>query len=239
MRIVAISDTHGLHHEMGDLPEGDVLIVTGDITSRGKEGELISFNNWMSCQPHKHKLVVFGNHDWAGMRFLPENPFGSVFSRERQRRLTSNYTLLMDSAITIEGVKFYGAPWTPIYYDWAFMLPKANLYKIWQRVPRDTNVLLSHGPAWGMLDYTKRGDHAGDETLGNRMLELPDLWMHCFGHIHEGSGFRVNDQTGTLHVNASVLDENYKQVFEPKIIDLDLAREGFYKMKGERNESTI
>ena len=47
MRIVHISDTHGRHREIEGLPEGDVIVHSGDFTNMGTEEEVLDFLNWM------------------------------------------------------------------------------------------------------------------------------------------------------------------------------------------------
>ena len=64
MRLVVISDTHGLHDSIGSLPEGDVLVHAGDFMNSGFDLETIaSFNRWLRDQPFKHRVVCAGNHD--------------------------------------------------------------------------------------------------------------------------------------------------------------------------------
>ena len=64
MRVICMSDTHGLHRNT-KVPDGDVLVFAGDITSRGASYELVDFNEWLGELPHSHKIVVAGNHDWC------------------------------------------------------------------------------------------------------------------------------------------------------------------------------
>ena len=62
-RVVCISDTHNRHAELPPLPPGDILIHAGDLTETGTEAELEAAFAWLSSAPHKHKIVVAGNHD--------------------------------------------------------------------------------------------------------------------------------------------------------------------------------
>src|SRR3954451_8476125 len=112
MRIIAISDTHGLHNAIS-IPDGDVLVHAGDLTCDGEIGEVVVFNEFLSTLPHPHKVVIAGNHDWC----FQQTP-------EVCAELLTNAVYLQDSAIIIDGVKFYGSPWQPWLYDWAFNLPR-------------------------------------------------------------------------------------------------------------------
>ena len=71
MRIVLISDTHGLHHGIEDFPAGDVLVHAGDFMNSGYDPkDVLSFNRWLGEQPFKHRLVCAGNHD----RYFQNSP---------------------------------------------------------------------------------------------------------------------------------------------------------------------
>lgn len=182
MRIVAISDTHTRHSRL-TIPECDVLIHAGDCSNSGSRTQIQDFWAWMDKQPAKYKLFVPGNHDIACEYGLRPEP-GIIY--------------LQDRGVTIEGVKFWGIPWMPQYGDWAFMLPRGpQLAAKWATIPNDTQVLITHGPPHGVLDYG-----AGDEDLSARLRQLHSLRLHVFGHIHEGAGeiWRY----GVKYVNAAM-----------------------------------
>ena len=64
MRLVVISDTHGLHNRIEGLPNGDVLVHAGDFMNSGRDlQEVVSFNRWLGEQPFTHRVVCGGNHD--------------------------------------------------------------------------------------------------------------------------------------------------------------------------------
>ena len=127
MRIVCISDTHSLHGQF-PVPEGDVLVHAGDATRRGSEAELRDVNHWLGTLPHRHKVLVAGNHD-----------FGFQTHRDAAGWIT-NAHYLQDRSVVIEGVRFYGSPWQPWFHDWAFNLPRgAELRRVWDRIPAGTD----------------------------------------------------------------------------------------------------
>jgi len=205
MRIVAISDTHGMYRSL-DIPEGDVLVHAGDITNRGKIDEVIDFNKWLGELPHKHKVVIAGNHDWA-------------FEREssKARNLLTNATYLQGSDVTIEDLKFWGGPWQPVFYNWAFNVPRDQLHMHWMHIPKDTDVLVTHGPPWEILDLCPDGRRAGDAALARKVRKVKPK-LHVFGHIHNGYG--IVERKGTLYANASICTEQYKPTNPPHVIDL-------------------
>ena len=110
IRIVAISDTHGLHRHL-QVPPGDILVHAGDITGRGQLDQVVDFNEWLGGLPHRHKVVIAGNHDFC----FEQQPLESA-------ALLTNCIYLFDKAITLDGLCFYGSPWQPWFYDWAFNL---------------------------------------------------------------------------------------------------------------------
>lgn len=188
MRIVCVSDTHG-KHKLTQVPDGDILVHAGDVTLDGSLGDVDEFNRWLGTLPHKHKVVICGNHDWC----FQEEP-------ERARAVLTNAIYLEDSGCEIEGLKIYGSPWTPLFCDWAFMLSDAALVEKWKAIPANLDVLITHGPPHDILDLTNRNDHAGSLTLCTRVFEVKPR-MHVFGHIHEAAGHTEID--GTRFVNAA------------------------------------
>lgn len=208
MKIVAISDTHTMHRGI-DIPDGDVLIHAGDITGRGSFHQIIDFCTWLEQLPHKHKIVIAGNHDWCFVNKGREMSAGAI---------SESATYLEDSEIVIDGIKFYGSPWQPEFCDWAFNLPRGKaLAEKWRMIPDDTDVLITHGPPQHILDYCPDGN-VGCADLRVRVLRMPNLKYHIFGHIHESYGTEVRGQT--TFVNASVCTGAYKPINPPIVIDI-------------------
>lgn len=177
MRIVGFSDTHSQHWNVR-VPDGDVLIFAGDYSREGTYDELQDFNHFLGTLPHKHKIFIAGNHD-----FVFEN------SVETAKSILTNATYLLDDLVDIDGIKFYGSPWTPQFQHWAFMLPRGSreLKRKWFNIPDETEILITHGPMFGTADIAY-GSHLGCASLQGRVLALRKLKHHFFGHIHEGYG---------------------------------------------------
>jgi len=207
LRLVCLSDTH-LPPQALQVPEGDVLIVAGDVCLRGRNYELQLFDRFLGRLPHRHKLLVAGNHDWV---------LADV-GRETAQALIQNAIYLEDSGVEIEGVKFWGSPWQPEFYDWAFNLPRGQqLAQVWAQVPEDTDVLITHTPPYGILDQIPGGEHVGCEELLKALSRVRPR-VHVFGHIHESYG--VLKQDGTTFINACICDERYQPVHAPIVIDV-------------------
>lgn len=229
MRIVAISDTH-LQHDF-QIPEGDILVHSGDLTFVGSIEEMTRAARWLWAvkldRGFKDVIVICGNHDWLGEK---DPVLTRLLFEERK------ITYLDQQAAVVQGLRFYGAPHTPRFFDWAFNVDRGPaLEKIWSRIPDDTQILVTHGPPWGRLDVVNRplGEmdnpnygsnfwlektHVGCQDLARRIQQLKDLKLHCFGHIHAAG--REVSADGVTFVNASVCNEKYRAFYPPQVIDI-------------------
>ena len=218
MRVVCVADTH-CRHAAVNVPNGDVLIFAGDACMSGSLAELVSFAEWLKALPHKEKIVVAGNHDWCLARPATPRAAENVIAE-------AGAWYLRDYAVTITGgLKVYGSPWQPEFCDWAFNLPRgAQLAEKWALIPDDVDILVTHGPPFGVLDTTDDvskypggwlGHHKGCEDLAARVKKLKRLKLHAFGHIHEGYG--VDERNDVIAVNAAV---GYHLEGSPVVIDV-------------------
>lgn len=206
MRLVLISDSHGLHDHV-HVPDGDVLVHAGDFTKVGELDEVERFAAFLGRLPHAHKVVIAGNHDWAFQR-----------QPERARAALDSVTYLEDAGREIDGVRFWGSPWQPWFFDWAFNLPRgAALREKWDLVPDGTDVLVTHGPPRGVGDRTARDEEVGCDDLATRVREVEPA-LHVFGHIHEDAGLWRHGST--LYANACVCDLRYRPRQPARVVDL-------------------
>jgi Icc-related predicted phosphoesterase len=171
--------------------------------------EIDDFNAWLGSLPHKHKIVIAGNHD-----LLFE-----VRPTEARARIT-NAVYLEDSGVTLEGLNFWGSPVTPVFGDWAFVADRgAAIRRHWDKIPDDTDVLVTHGPPFGTLDKPDMlTPHLGCQELTKAVIRtMPRL--HVFGHVHGGYG-RESAWNNMLLVNCAVLNEAYALTNQPTVVDL-------------------
>jgi Icc-related predicted phosphoesterase len=206
MRIVALSDTHGLHAKIKKIPEGDVAIHCGDFTRYGDIDDVYNFVEWFKKLPHRHKIVVAGNHDSVCQQF----PVGI-------KDMFKGVHYLQEKGVEIDGIKFWGSPYTPKYGNWYFMYRRELGELVWKDIPEDTDVLITHGPPYSILDGTRRGVMAGCSALLSRVYEVKPK-VHLFGHIHESYG--TYEENGTTFVNAAILNHKYKVFNSPQVVDL-------------------
>jgi predicted phosphodiesterase len=217
-----------------ELPKGDVLIHAGDISNKGGEVDVTNFIYWFqNIQGYDTKIFISGNHDFCFERVNQPHHKGdydwlhNLMAPENLSQ--SNVTYLQDDFIIIESpefsrpIKFYGSPWQPWFYDWAFNLPRlgTELQAKWAFIPEDTDVLITHGPPNGYGDlvnnWRQPNTHVGCECLINRIIDIKPV-LNIFGHIHEGYGVKNNQDT--MFVNASICNSGYNPINKPIIIDL-------------------
>ena len=231
MKIVTISDTHNYHNSMySDIPDGDVLIHAGDFTSVGHVHELMGFLKWFRKLPHKYKIFIAGNHDkcfdkkFQGVKYTHDDIM-NVLTEYDVNMPGSNIFYLQDSEVIINGIKFYGSPWTPDFFAeyWAFNLPRnEKIRAAWDMIPDDTNVLITHGPPRNILDLVNNNfsetQNVGCDFLLRRVENLPNLKAHIFGHIHSGYGSKT--YMNKLFLNPSICNEDYVPINLPLTFEI-------------------
>ncbi len=207
MKIVIISDTHGQHEEL-DIPDGDVLIHAGDFTEHGTVVEAAEFDRFLATLPHRHKLVIAGNHDFAFEQ-----------QAEKAEAAMTHCTYLRDQSVVIDGIHFYGSPWQPWFLGWAFNLERGEeIRQKWLKIPSNTDVLITHGPPFGQQDTILAGQHVGCEEL-IKIVETIQPRLHIFGHIHESYG--TSHSGSTQFINACSCTVHNEPGNSPVVIDMN------------------
>lgn len=197
MKILHLSDTHGCHRRLRDLPEADVAVHSGDFCMVGSEKEAIDFLNWFCDLPYKHKIFICGNHD--------DCLYGANIDG-----LDENVHYLCNSGVMIEGVKFYGVPM--FMGDCITDRQERNYAKI----PDDVDVLVTHTPPYGILDFDDNINYGSEELL-QRVSEINPR-LHLFGHIHRQRG--MTDNGITRFSNGAIMNEDYTNLQVPNEIIL-------------------
>jgi Icc-related predicted phosphoesterase len=206
MKIIAISDLHG---ELPQIPPCDLLLIAGDICPVYNHSVEFQwnylgqdFNNWLDQIEATQAVWIGGNHDFV----LEQYPLAHMDVQ------VGHY--LLDKTITIEGMQIHGSPWTPQFFDWAFMKDDEDLTYHWDMIPENVDILMTHGPPLGILDQNGRGVHCGSKTLWERTQKNPARLLHVFGHIHEGFG------VDGIYANVAILGRDYKP--HGKIFEIEL-----------------
>jgi Icc-related predicted phosphoesterase len=219
--ITVISDTHGKHSQItSELPGGDLLLCAGDISSMGYKHEIQQFCKWFNnISNYKQKVFIAGNHDWGFQDNAEETAEvvnfykDIVYLQDDLHCIGEDYTNM---------IKIWGSPWQPEFHNWAFNLPRNSpeMWDVMLKIPENTDILITHGPAFGTLDTTEwdRNMHLGCEMLAERIASIKPK-IHVCGHIHSGYGYMFD---GTTHFfNAAVLGERYTYQNKPVSFEWD------------------
>lgn len=197
MKILHLSDTHGCHHRLRDLPEADMVVHSGDFCMVGSEQEAIDFLNWFCDLPYRHKIFICGNHD--------DCLYGANIDG-----LDNNVHYLCNSAIEIGGVKFYGVP---MFMRDCITDRQSRNYA---NIPADTDILITHSPAFGILDFDDGINYGSEELL--QAVTNVNPRIHLFGHIHKRHG--ITTIGTTIFSNGAIMNEDYSILDHPNIIEL-------------------
>jgi Icc-related predicted phosphoesterase len=211
VRLAAIADLHGT---LPETPECDVLVVAGDLVPfhlvRDLPGQAAwldgPFRAWLASRPTARVVGIAGNHDFVfedAPELIPQLP----------------WTYLQDSGCEIDGVRFWGSPWTPWFFDWAFNAPQEGGERFLEErlapVPSDTDVLIVHGPPAGFGDLTSGGGRVGSAAQ-LACIDRVAPAACVFGHIHEDRGRW--ERGGTQLLNVSAVDAERRPIADPAVV---------------------
>jgi hypothetical protein len=243
-RITHISDTHNKHSQLnGLLPGGDLLIHSGDISSLGRKSEVERFVKWFNdIDNYTYKVFIAGNHDMSFDRekllrdklahFEGRTEYDTECAEGKPDWLKDMLAVgldggtfyLEDTGIDIEGIKIWGSPITPSFgYGWAFNKDRGyDINEVWNTIPMDTNIVITHGPIYGYCDRTSReGLNVGCADLYHRLNEVKPQ-LHFSGHIHEAYGYRQTDWGYAF--NGCNCDLSYLVNNKPMTFDYDFLK---------------
>ncbi len=223
MRYWLISDTHN-HHRKLQVPAGlDVVIHCGDESDCGNawlnEPEARAFFEWYSALDVAVKIFVPGNHSTAVEQGLIEP--------EQYPELQ----FLIHEQIELHGLVVFGTPYTPNFFNWAYMRAREELDSVWQSIPDNVDILISHGPPKGIMDVTRDFDtrepiHVGSQSLTRHVTQRIKPLLHAFGHIHDEPGIRnfgVVHESDITFVNCSCCNLRGKLVNHGVVFEIDPA----------------
>lgn len=197
MKILHISDTHGCHRRLHDLPQADIVVHSGDFTMNGSEQEALDFMNWFCDLPYPQKIFICGNHD--------ECLYGATIDG-----LDGNVHYLCNSGIEIEGLKFYGVP---MFMGDCITDRQTRHYA---NIPDDTDILITHTPPFGILDFDDNINYGSEELLSRISVVRPRL--NLFGHIHARHGIKVFN--GITFSNGAIMNADYSNLEKPNFIEI-------------------
>ena len=191
IHICLLSDTHEQHNEV-DVPFAEIFIHCGDFSMFSRSMAAIKdFNRWLGTLPHRHRIVVPGNHEF----FLENDP--------SKRSILSNATVLINEGIEIEGLRIWGSPVTGRDGGAFGIGSPEERRKLYAQIPKNTDVLITHGAPYGVLDSApSSGFHSGCRELFDAVMRVKPK-LHVFGDVHGSYGIFQTDHT--IYVNAALL----------------------------------
>jgi Icc-related predicted phosphoesterase len=183
------------------------LLNAGDFTMFSRSMMAVAdFNAWLGELPHRHKIVVPGNHEF----FLEADP--------TKRSMLSNATVLINEGIEIEGLRIWGSPVTPLHGGAFGMSSTDDRRRLYAQIPEDTDVLVTHGPPLGMLDSPPGGEfHGGCRELLEAVVRVKPK-LHVFGHVHGAHGILQTETT--TFVNAALLGADGGLDWSPIVLQM-------------------
>jgi Icc-related predicted phosphoesterase len=203
MKICIISDTHELESEI-EIPPCELLIHCGDWSFFGKSLEAMDrFNEWLGEQPVRYTVITAGNHEYP----VATDP-------DMWRRRMSNATLLLNESVNIDGVRIWASPVTWFEGGAFGMSEEAEREKLYNTIPEDTDLLVTHQPPLGVLDQGQ-----GCPALRRAVIRVKPR-LHCFGHIHGAYGTQATKNT--LFVNAALLDPDGAPSRQPIVLNFQV-----------------
>ena len=200
MKILHLSDTHGKHRELTDMPLADVLVHSGDFTLSGGDMEALDFIEWLCDLPYKHKIFIAGNHDDCMLDATLEG-------------LPDDVHYLCDSGITINGISFYGAPMFVTFEG-----EDLKELEQYEQIPDKIDILITHRPPLGILDSIDDNLHYGSSVLLDKVTQIKPK-MHLFGHVH--SAYGTMNWKGITFSNAGLTDWKYNIRYTPRIMEIN------------------
>lgn len=194
MKILHISDTHGKHHSLKDLPKADIIVHSGDISWNGLEHQAMDFMEWFCNLNYHYKIFVAGNHD-------------DFLENKQIEGLPENCHYLCNSGVEIENIKFWGIPY--------FISDELQGFtpQLMAKIPNNTDILVTHRPPFGILDTTDNS--YGCPDLLQAIIKIRPKY-HLFGHVHMAYG--IEKSVHTIFVNSALTNQNYELINKPFLL---------------------
>lgn len=197
MKILHLSDTHNKHCDLGQMPEADVLVHSGDFTMAGSDMEALDFLEWFCDLHYKYKIFIAGNHDDCMIDATLEG-------------LPDNVHYLHNSGVTIDGVSFFGVPMLAEFED-----GEMKLMERYDLIPEKVDILITHRAPLGILDNTDSEIHYGSSLLLDKITAVKPK-INLFGHTHDAYG--ITEWNGITFSNAAVTDWQYNLRYSPRLL---------------------
>lgn len=224
IKICAISDMHG-QYNFGISPV-DILFICGDIVPLHMQRNIPQSVSWFKkwfipwcIDQHAGKVImVAGNHDFFLERFTPEHI--------KEFLEGTNIEILYDEGTTYKEYAIWGSPQCHQFGNWAFMNTDEFIEKKLEGMPENLDFLITHDAPFGRNDVLLQedcvwadGSHIGNVPLVEAVKEKKPKY-HFTGHLHS-TDHELKDYDGTKTACVSLLNENYKMVYQPLYLTIE------------------
>lgn len=201
MNAMFISDTHGQHEDV-ELSRGNMIIHAGNITKNGTFSEVEAFLQWFAHLNYKYKIFIAGTHD----HFFEDEP------KLARRLIPAGVVYLEESGVEMGGLKIWGSPYNSDHDGNAFSLTEDKIIDHWEKIPNDSDMVIIHTPAYGVLDENANGEHEGSKDLLRKLVRVEPKYFIC-GHRQSTHGYEY--RYGIHFINASVTNNEFKIAYKP------------------------
>jgi len=201
MNVMFISDSCGQHDALM-LPWGNMIIHAGNITRNGTRSEVVDFLQWFAHLNYQHKIFIAGTDD----HFFEKEP------KAVRRLIPAGVIYLEESGVEIGGLKIWGSPYNSYNHGSAFGKTEEKIVGHWEKIPDDSNMLVIHSPAYGVLDKNAKGEHEGSKDLLRKLVKVEPRYFIC-GHRQSTHGYEY--RYGIHFINASVTNDEFKITHKP------------------------
>lgn len=222
MKICALSDLHGTLLPVEDIEPCELVCICGDIvplniqsnSKKTRRWLKEDFKSWANTLPCDKVLFIAGNHDLhLNLAFMKEH----FSSQDKVTYLFhENYVYKAKNG---REYTIFGTPYCKQFGNWAYMEADEMLVKLFQAIPKDLDILMTHDAPYGVSDVLLQnvpwntGEHIGNIPLREAILEKSPRY-NIHGHLHSTS-HEFENLGITKVVNCSLKDEHYQPVYYP------------------------
>lgn len=233
MKICVMSDLHGQLPDAYD--KAEITLICGDIVPLRMQRNIPQSKKWLETEfaywaknwPSEKIYFIGGNHDFIFDGHYTNNDALQL------RALSDNKLWYLDGYMVVDHCsndgqfyRIYGTPYCHIFGNWAFMREDENLRELYCQMPDRCDIVISHDAAdinnLGLVPpnvwHPTSSVNAGNKVLAEFIKLNKPKYYFC-GHIHEGN-HRVTEIDGTTMANVSLLNDQYKMVYDPLYMDI-------------------
>lgn len=227
LKVCALSDLHGYLIPVEAFEPCELVCICGDTvpleiqsnSRKTKQWLSEQFKPWAEALPCKKVIFIAGNHDiyykmeFMNIKFPKDSKVTYLFHEKYAYKASDGKEYLI-----------FGTPFCKQFGNWAYMEDQEELEKLYQAIPYNCDILLTHDQPYGYGDiilqdiYWNTGEHIGNPALRDAILLKQPKYLLC-GHLHSTTHSCVEIRK-TKRYNVSIKDEQYNPVYEPLYLEI-------------------